>query len=643
MLTPSSKKSEACPEGVLQKRSEAEYNTEIIRFITCGSVDDGKSTLIGRLLFDGNHILSDQLEELAKESEKIGTQSGLLDFSLLVDGLSAEREQGITIDVAYRFFSWRGRRYIVADTPGHEQYTRNTVTAASTADAAVLIVDAKKGLLTQTKRHSFLCNILGVKHIILAINKMDLVDFRHDVFETIVSEYDDFAKSIGLKNFYPVPICALTGENVVINSQKCHWYNGKTLMEHLESVTIEKPDDRNDSFSMPVQWVNRPSADFRGFAGKILNGQINAGEQVRLLPSGQKTTVDRIVTYSGDLQRAVAGQSVTLTFKTDIDCSRGQIICSSDTPLESADKFQVHMVWMGDKPLVLGRAYVMHIGTDSLSCVPSKLKYALNVNTAEKLYSQTLSMNQVGVMEIHLDREIGFLPYVESRDLGGFILIDKTTNETVAAGLIDFALRRSKNIHWHAQDIDQSARSSIKDQKPALIWFTGLSGAGKSTIANAVEKRLFESGRHTFLLDGDNVRHGLNKDLGFTEVERIENIRRIGEVSKLMTEAGLIVMAAFISPFKEDREVVRSIIGDGNFIEVYVYAPLEVAEQRDTKGLYKKARRGELKNFTGLDSKYEAPENPEIIIDTTKLTVDEAANLIVKLVLEKFGTFGTEG
>lgn len=605
----------------------------LLRFITCGSVDDGKSTLIGRLLYDAKMIFEDQLAQLEVDSKKLGTQGEDIDFALLVDGLAAEREQGITIDVAFRFFATEKRKFIVADTPGHEQYTRNMVTGASTAELAVILVDARKGVLTQTRRHSYLCHLLGIKNIVLAVNKMDLVDYAQDVFDEVVRDYREFARSIGIEDFTAIPISGFKGDNITALSANTPWYEGVTLVHHLENVELDQNIDQSASFHMPVQWVNRPNLDFRGFAGKIVSGTVKSGDEIRILPSGKTTAVDRIVTFDGDLDQAVAGQSVTLTMKDEVDCSRGQIISAAKDPLEVADQFQATLIWMDEQELVPGRAYSLKIGTQLLSATVAQPKYQVNVNTLEHIAAKTLELNAIGVVTVTTDRPIPFAPYAENRELGGFILIDKLTNATVGAGLIDFALRRSRNIHWQATDVDREFHAQLKNQKPAVLWMTGLSGSGKSTIANAVEKRLARMNRHTFLLDGDNVRHGLNKDLGFTEADRIENIRRVGEVAKLMTDAGLIVITAFISPFRSEREMVRQMMQPGEFMEVFIDTPLEVAEERDVKGLYAKARAGELKNFTGIDSPYEAPETPEIRIDTTQMSVDEAAEMIVNLLL----------
>jgi len=602
----------------------------MLRFITCGSVDDGKSTLIGRLLYDSKMIFEDQLASLEVDSKKSGTQGEGIDFALLVDGLAAEREQGITIDVAYRFFTTEKRKFIVADTPGHEQYTRNMVTGASTADLAVILIDARKGVLTQTKRHSYLVHLLGIKNVVLAVNKMDLVDYSQEVFDQIVSDYRAFAASIGIEAFVPIPISGYMGDNITAPSENTPWYDGVSLLPHLEEVDIESTKEPQAApFRMPVQWVNRPNLDFRGFSGLIASGVIQPGDPVRVLPSGKTSKVARVVTYDGDRAMAVAGEAVTLTLEDEIDCSRGQVIVAAQSPLEVADQFESTLIWMDEQEMVPGRAYWLKIGTQTVSATVQHPKYEVNVNTQEHLASKTLDLNAIGVANITTDREIPFAPYGENHDLGGFILVDKFTNQTVAAGMINFALRRAQNIHWQATDITRDDHAAMKNQKPAVIWLTGLSGSGKSTIGNIVEKKLARMNRHTFLLDGDNVRHGLNKDLGFTEADRIENIRRVGEVAKLMTDAGLIVITAFISPFRAERDMVRAMMQPGEFLEVFIDTPLEVAEARDVKGLYAKARSGQLKNFTGIDSPYEAPEGAELRIDTTEMTPEQAADAII--------------
>jgi bifunctional enzyme CysN/CysC len=628
------------PASEVSEWLRAQDKKELLRFITCGSVDDGKSTLIGRLLHDTKQIFDDQLAALEIDSRKHGTRGEKIDFALLVDGLSAEREQGITIDVAYRFFSSEKRKFIVADTPGHEQYTRNMVTGASTADLAVLLVDARKGVLTQTRRHSYLAQLVGIRRFVLAITKMDLVEYDQAIFDAIAADYRVFASSIGIEDWIAIPVSGLNGDNVIRPSEATPWYSGPSLLDHLDAVPLDADADADKPFRMPVQWVNRPNQEFRGFAGEIASGVVRPGDEVRVLPSGRVTRISRIATMDGDLEHAVAGQSVTVTFDDEVDCSRGDVIVAATDPPQVADQFEATIVWMDDHELIPGRGYWLKIGTQTVTATVQHPKYEVNVNTLEHLAAPTLGLNGIGVAEITTDREIVFEPYAvdggsPNRVLGGFILIDKMSNATVACGMLHFALRRALNIHPQHLDVGRETHSQIKGQKPAVLWFTGLSGAGKSTIANLVEKKLVARGRHTFLLDGDNVRHGLNRDLGFTEADRIENIRRVGEVARLMTDAGLIVLTAFISPFRAERHMVRRMIPDGEFIEIFVDTPLEDAEKRDTKGLYAKARAGELKNFTGIDSPYEEPEAPEIRIDTTKLSADEAADLIVEELLKR--------
>ncbi len=605
----------------------------LLRFLTCGSVDDGKSTLIGRLLYDSKMIFEDQMAALEADSKRIGTQGGEIDFALLVDGLAAEREQGITIDVAYRFFSTDRRKFIVADTPGHEQYTRNMVTGASTADAAVILIDARKGVLTQSRRHSYLVNLLGIRHVVLAINKMDLVDWSEDRFNEIVAEYRAFADQIGIRDFTAIPMSALRGDNITEPSARLAWYKGPPLLRWLEEAPLED-DLREKPFRMPVQWVNRPDLDFRGFSGFVATGSVRPGDRLKVLPSGRESMVARIVTMDGDLPRAVAGQSITLTLKDEIDVSRGDILAAADAPPGVADQFETTLVWFDDEPMIPGRPYLMKLGARTVSARVNEPKYKINVNTLEHLAATRLELNEIGVCNLTLDAAIAFDPYLETKDLGGFILIDRLSNRTVGAGMLHFALRRSQNIHWQALDVDKPARSGQKGQKARVVWLTGLSGAGKSTIANLLEKRLYAAGRHTYLLDGDNVRHGLNKDLGFTEEDRVENIRRVAEVSRLMVDAGLIVLVSFISPFRSERAMARGLLNEGEFIEVFIDTPLFEAEKRDVKGLYKKARAGELKNFTGIDSPYEAPEQPEIRIDTTLLSAEQAAEQIFAALAE---------
>ena len=614
---------------------EQHQHKSLLRFITCGSVDDGKSTLIGRLLYDSKMIFEDQLASLEADSKRLGTQGQEIDFALLVDGLAAEREQGITIDVAYRFFATEKRKFIVADTPGHEQYTRNMVTGASTADLAVILVDARKGVLTQTRRHSYLAHLLGIQNIVLAVNKMDLVGYDEGIFDSIVLAYRAFANEIGIAEFKAMPISGFKGDNITGTSPNTPWYKGPSLIEHLETVELDATGDQAKPFRMPVQWVNRPNLDFRGFSGLIASGTVAPGDAVRVLPSGRTSTVARIVTVDGDLERAAAGQSVTITLADEIDCSRGDVIGIADAPPQVADQFETTFVWMADEAMLPGRPYWLKLGTQMVTATVQPPKYQVNVNTLEHLAAKTLELNAIGVANLSVDRPLVFEPYEAegaspNRDLGGFILIDKLTNATIAAGMIHFALRRSQNVHWQAMEVSRETHSALKNQKAAVLWFTGLSGAGKSTIANLVEKKLVRMNRHTFLLDGDNVRHGLNKDLGFTDADRVENIRRVGEVARLMADAGLIVVTAFISPFRAERQMVRQMLPPGEFIEVHIDTPLAEAEARDVKGLYKKARAGELANFTGIDSPYEPPVEPEIRIDTTQLTPDQAADLIVE-------------
>ena len=612
---------------------ESHRTKSLLRFITCGSVDDGKSTLIGRLLYDSKMIFQDQLAQLEADSRKVGTQGQDIDFALLVDGLAAEREQGITIDVAYRFFVTQKRKFIVADTPGHEQYTRNMVTGASTAQLAVILIDARKGVLAQTRRHSYLCHLLGIRNFVLAVNKMDLVGYDQDIFNAIVTDYTAFATGIGITDFTAIPMSGFRGDNIAAHSDNMAWYSGPPLLVHLETMELDQDTEATQDFCMPVQWVNRPHSEFRGFSGRIAAGTIKPGDEVRILPSGKTSHVDRIVTFDGDLDAAGAGQSITLTLTDEVDCSRGQIITAAAAPLEVADQFETTLIWMDEKPLIPGRSYYLKMGAQTVSATVAEPKYQINVNTMDHAAAKTLELNAIGVANVTTDRSIPFAPYAENRTLGGFILIDKITNATVGAGLVNFALRRAQNIHWQATDITRDHHAQLKNQTPVVLWMTGLSGSGKSTIANAVELKLAQMNRHTFLLDGDNVRHGLNKDLGFTDADRIENIRRVGEVAKLMTDAGLIVITAFISPFRSEREMVRNMMAPGEFIEVFIDTPLPVAEKRDVKGLYAKARTGQLKNFTGIDSPYEAPETPEIHIDTTQMTIDEAAQIIFEKVM----------
>ena len=612
---------------------DAHQHKTMLRFITCGSVDDGKSTLIGRLLYDSKMIFEDQLAALESESRKVGTQGQEIDFALLVDGLAAEREQGITIDVAYRFFSTEKRKFIVADCPGHEQYTRNMVTGASTADLAVILIDARKGVLVQTRRHSYLCHLLGIRNLVLAVNKMDLIGYDRARYDAIVADYAEFAKSIGIEAFTAMPISGFKGDNITAPSDNTPWYTGQPLLAHLETVELDTERDAARPFRMPVQWVNRPNLDFRGFSGLIATGSVKPGDAVRVLPSGKTSTVKSIVTFDGELDEARAGQSVTICLDDEIDCSRGNVLAPADQPPQSADQFEATIVWMDDDPLHVGRAYWMKLATQTVSVALQEPKYEINVNTMQHLAAKTLTLNAIGVTEITTDKPVVFEPYADNRTLGGFILIDKVTNRTVGAGMLHFSLRRAQNVHWQATSVGRTEHAALKNQTPKVLWFTGLSGSGKSTIANEVEKTLNLMNRHTFLLDGDNIRHGLNKDLGFTEADRIENIRRIGEVARLMADAGLIVLTAFISPFRAERQIVREMLPEGEFIEVFVDTPLSVAEARDVKGLYKKARAGELKNFTGIDSPYEAPEHPDIVVNTVEMTPEQAAEHIIRQIL----------
>jgi len=611
----------------------------LLRFITCGSVDDGKSTLIGRLLYESKALFEDQLAAVESDSKKWGTQGGAIDFALLVDGLAAEREQGITIDVAYRYFATDRRKFIVADTPGHEQYTRNMVTGASTADVAVILIDARKGVLTQTRRHSYLVSLIGIREVVLAINKMDLMDYSEKVFRDIEDQYRDFARQIGLESITAIPLSALCGDNMTALSNRMPWYHGPTLMGFLETVDLDETRLQAGAFRLPVQWVNRPDLDFRGFSGMVSSGVVKPGDRIRVQPSGHESRVTRIVTANGDLPMAVAGQSITLTLAEEIDISRGDVISAAAMPAEVADQFETTIVWMAHEAMLPGRPYLLKIGTCTMSATVTEPKYKVNVNTMEHLAAKKLELNEIGVCNIALDRAVAFDPYGSNRDTGGFILIDRMTNHTVGAGMLHFALRRAHNIHMQHVDVDKAARAAHKRQRPLVLWFTGLSGAGKSTIANLVEKKLHALGLHSYLLDGDNLRHGLNKDLGFTEEDRVENIRRVAEVSRLMVDAGLIVLTAFISPFRSERAMARGLVGDGEFVEVYVDTPLEVVERRDVKGLYGKARRGELTNFTGIDSPYEAPDAPELRVNTVDRSADESAGIVIAR-LRELGLIG---
>jgi bifunctional enzyme CysN/CysC len=605
---------------------------DLLRFITCGSVDDGKSTLIGRMLYESKMVFEDHLNALEADSKRVGTQGGDLDFALLVDGLAAEREQGITIDVAYRFFSTERRKFIVADTPGHEQYTRNMVTGASTADLAVILADARKGILTQTRRHSYLVSLLGIRQVVLAINKLDLVDYSRDAFSTIEADYQDFAAQLGLTDVVCIPISALRGDNLTDRSPQMPWYDGPPLMEYLETVPVDGAIG-SGPFRMPVQWVNRPDLDFRGFSGTVVAGTVKPGDRIRVLPSGQTSRVDRIVTFDGDLPKAVKDQSVTVTLVDEIDISRGDVLGAADAPPQVADQFRAHVVWMGEEPLAPGQPYLIKCGARTVAGTVSSPSYTIDVNSLAHAQATTLELNEIGVCEVSLNAPIPFDAYADNRDTGGFIVIDRITNATVAAGMIDAAVRRATNVHWQAIEVTKEAHSALKGHRPGVVWFTGLSGSGKSTIANLLEKRLHATGVHSFLLDGDNVRHGLNRDLGFSAEDRAENIRRVAEVARLMVDAGLVVIVALISPFRADRALARGLVGSGEFVEVFADTPLEVAEERDPKGLYRKARAGELPDFTGIDSPYEAPESAELVIDSSTTSPEDAVAAIVDVLL----------
>jgi len=616
-------------EGDISSYLKSQAEKEFLRFITCGSVDDGKSTLIGRLLYDSKMIFEDQLSALEKDSKKFGTQGHNIDFALLVDGLAAEREQGITIDVAYRFFSTNKRKFIVADTPGHEQYTRNMATGASTAELAILMIDARKGILTQTKRHSFIVSLLGIKHVVLAINKMDLIGFDQNVFQEIDKNYRTFAKDLGFHNIESIPVSALEGDNIIEKSNKTDWYDGPMLMEHLETVQIEEQNE-SAPFRLPIQWVNRPNLDFRGFSGSVSAGSIEVGDDIIALPNAKTSKIKEILGASGKKNHAAFGEAITICLEDEIDISRGDVIAKLNERPETTDQFQAHIIWMHEEHLLPGRPYLIKTNNQTTEGVVTELKHKINVNSLEHESGKTLELNEVGLVNISLNRSIAYDSYTENKTMGSFIIIDKFTNSTVACGMIKFELRRASNVHWQAVDVDKKSRSKQKHQKAKVLWFTGLSGSGKSTIANLVEKKLHAMGKHTYLLDGDNVRHGLNKDLGFIDVDRVENIRRIGEVSKLMVDAGLIVLAAFISPYRAERQMVREMMDKDEFIEIFVDTPLEICEERDEKGLYKKARSGNLKNFTGVDSAYEIPNDAEIVVNTVKYKPEDIANYILK-------------
>jgi len=619
----------------INKYLEIHENKDMLRLITCGSVDDGKSTLIGRLLYEAQSLTEDQLQAVESDSKKHGTQGETIDFALLVDGLAAEREQGITIDVAYRYFNTDKRKFIVADTPGHEQYTRNMITGASDADTAIVLVDARRGVVTQTKRHAYLASMMGIRNIVLAINKMDLVKYAESTFKEIVDSFNEFSDKIDVDDITAIPLSALVGDNITERSTNMPWYHGTTLLSYLETVKVDQEVALNKPFRLPVQWVNRPNLDFRGFAGTVVSGTVKTGDAIRVQPSGKTSSVERIVTQDGDLETAVAGQAVTLTLKDQIDISRGDIISTTNTPASSANQFESTIVWMSEDPMLPGRQYILKCATSTSTATITDIKHKININTLEQIATKNLEMNNIGNCNINLDKQIAFDDYEDNRATGSFILIDRLTNETVGAGTLNFALRRSQNIHMQAVDVDKQLRSGLKAQKSCVLWFTGLSGSGKSTIANIVERKLANEGRHTYLLDGDNVRHGLNKDLGFTDADRVENIRRIGEVARLMVDSGLIVLTAFISPFRAERQMARSLLEEDEFLEVFVETPLSVAEERDPKGLYKKARSGDLKNFTGIDSPYEQPKSPEILVDTSNLSAEQCAEQIIRILRER--------
>ncbi|WP_420434370.1 sulfate adenylyltransferase subunit CysN [Hyphobacterium sp.] len=601
----------------------------VLRFITCGSVDDGKSTLIGRLLYDSKLLFEDQIRRLEHDSRKHGTAGDDIDFALLLDGLEAEREQGITIDVAYRFFNTEKRKFIVADTPGHEQYTRNMATGASTADLAIILVDARKGVLTQTRRHTYIASMMGIRHAVLAVNKMDLVGHEQSTYDQIVKDYMKIAGALGFRSITPIPISARHGDNIFKRSEALDWYDGPTLMAHLESVDTAADDNLEMPFRFPVQWVNRAGSDFRGFAGTVTSGKLARDETVRVAHSGKSAAISRIVTADGDIDEAAAGEAVTLVLDREIDIARGDMLVAPKSPPEVSDQFAAEILWMSEERLHPGRSYLLKAGCQITPASVTRLKHKLNVNTYEKAPADTLDLNEIGVCQLSTSKPIAFDKYSDLRETGSFILIDRFSNKTVAAGMIEFSLRRAGNIHTYAMDVNKARRAELKNQKPAILWFTGLSGAGKSTIANLVERKLASSGRHTYSLDGDNVRQGLNRDLGFTDADRVENIRRIGEVAKLFLDAGLIVTCSFISPFRSERRMVREQVEAGEFIEVFVDAPIDVCIERDPKGLYAKAQAGKIKNFTGLDSPYEVPESPELHINTADMTADAAAEIVI--------------
>jgi len=612
----------------LQAYLAAQEKKSLLRFLTCGSVDDGKSTLIGRLLYDSKLLFEDHLSALEKDSKKFGTTGGDIDFALLVDGLEAEREQGITIDVAYRFFATEKRKFIVADTPGHEQYTRNMATGASNSDLAVILIDARKGVLTQTRRHAYIASLLGIRHVVLAVNKIDLVDFSQNIFDAIVTEFGAFARELGFQSLVPIPISARFGDNVIEKSAKTPWYTGPALLSHLETVNVDQALAEGP-LRLPVQWVNRPNLDFRGFSGTIVGGRVRQGAPIVVAKSGRASTVARIVTMDGDLDEATAGEAVTIVLADEIDVSRGDVLAAPDARPELSDQFAAHLLWMSEDELLPGRQYLLKLGTTTVPANISTLKHKVDVNTLDHLAAPTLHLNEVGYTNISVSHPIAFDSYRSNRDMGGFILIDRFSNATVAAGMIDFGLRRATNVHWQALDIDKNVRGELKGQRPAVLWFTGLSGSGKSTIANLVERTLFTQGRHTYLLDGDNVRHGLNRDLGFTDADRVENIRRVGEAAKLFVDAGLIVLVSFISPFRSERRMARELLQPGEFIEVFVDTPIEICMRRDPKGLYQKALAGQIKNFTGIDSPYEAPQAADLTLKTEGAAPETLASQVV--------------